>query len=199
MSVPIGSWERRSLGEVRVDLAEDRKIRGVAIVFNSRSVNLGGFREIIKPSAVDRTLTQNLNVMALWNHDTGKVLGSRRAGTLMMRKEPRGLAIEIDPPNTSDGRDALTLVARGDVTGMSFRFRVPQGGDEWLDGVDEDGNPIAIREVNDMTFDEVSVVSFPAYQATDVQVALRSLEAFKAERASRRDYLERLHKSRMAR
>lgn len=172
-----GDFERRmAAGEVRVDLTLDRKIRGTAIVFNRLSEDLGGFREIIKPAAVDRTLEEARDVRALWNHDTGEVLGRTRAGTLELRKGRDGLSIKIDPPSWAEAR--LETINRGDVTGMSFRFLVLD--DAWHL---EDGLPI--REVNDMTFDEVSVVTFPAYPQTDVMIAKRSLASF-LEREQRR-------------
>jgi uncharacterized protein len=191
MSGPMSNFERRFTGEVRVDLAEDRKIRGYAIVFNSLSVNLGGFREIITPQAVDRTLTEALDVRALWNHDSGEVLGRTRAGTLLLTKDRRGLRIEIDPPSWA--KPKLESIERGDVTGMSFGFRVLD--DEWRH---EDGMPL--REVTDMTISEVSIVTFPAYASTDVSVAQRSLEAFQAQQAGTRiDWLQKVHRTRMAR
>jgi HK97 family phage prohead protease len=194
MSGPIGNaFEiRMAAGDCRVDLAEDRKIRGYAIVFNALSVNLGGFREIIKPEAVDRTLTQAVDVRALWNHDTGEVLGRTRAGTLSLTKDRRGLRIEVNPPSWA--RHRLESIERGDVTGMSFRFKAID--DEWREG--EDGFPV--REVNDMTMDEVSIVTFPAYQQTDVSVALRSLDAFRKDTAKNSiAWLEKVHRTRMAR
>jgi phage head maturation protease len=60
---------------------------------------------------------------------------------------------------------------------MAFRFRVVT--DNWRM---EDGQPI--RDVEDMEVDEVSVVTFPAYPATDVSLSdrtIRSLENFHAE------------------
>jgi uncharacterized protein len=116
----VSNIERRyAIGEVRVDTDGDRKIRGLAIVFNSRSVDLGGFIEIIKPEAVDRTLREGLDVRALVDHDTSKILGRTRAGTLQLRKGRSGLEVLIDPPNTTAARDILESMERGDVTGMA--------------------------------------------------------------------------------
>jgi HK97 family phage prohead protease len=162
-------------GECRVDPANERRIVGHAIVFDSLSENLGGFREIIKPSAVDRTLTEALDVRALADHDSGKVLGRTRAGTLQLRKDTRGLSVSIEPdPEISYARDLMRAVARGDISGMSFGFRVLE--DDWREDP-ETGMPI--RDVLDMRVSEVSVVAFPAYPATDVKVSQRSLDALR--------------------
>lgn len=187
--------ERRISGQVRVDLSEDKKIRGLAIVFNSRSVDLGGFVEIIAPEAVDRSLGGD--VRALVDHDSSKIIGRTRAGTLQLRKTSRGLQVEIDPPDTSYARDLIESVSRGDVDGMSFGFRVLS--DDWRM---DDGVPL--REVTDMEISEVSVVTFPAYPATDVSVAQRSLQEFQAGwenrlRGASVEYLQRFHRARMAR
>ena len=73
------------------------KIRGYAVVFNTPSEDLGGFVETIEPSAVDRTLRENLDVRALVDHDTSKIIGRTKAGTLALTKDSRGLLVEIDP------------------------------------------------------------------------------------------------------
>jgi HK97 family phage prohead protease len=163
-------FETRYLGfEGRAELSEDKRIRGYAIVFNSLSVDLGGFRERILPSAVDRTLREGLDVRAYFNHDGDKVLGRTSAGTLMLRKDTHGLRAEIHPPSTTLAQDLMVSIDRGDITGMSFRFRALD--DQWRM---EDGEPI--REVSDMVIGEVSIVSEPAYP--DTEVAVRSLREF---------------------
>lgn len=190
--LPPADLERRLLGEVRVDLTDDRKIRGYAIVFNSDSVDLGGFKERILPEAVDRTLREALDVRALVDHDPSKIIGRTKAGTLLLEKKSKGLRVEIDPPNTTVARDILESVSRGDVSGMSFGFRTLE--DDWHM---EDGQPM--REILDMRIFDVSIVSFPAYPATDVQVAQRSLQAFQARQPGRSiDFLRKLHRTKLA-
>jgi HK97 family phage prohead protease len=190
-----GDLEVRAFPECRIEASEDtRRIQGYAIVFNSRSVDLGGFSEIIAPEAVDRTLRESADVRALVDHDSSKVIGRTRSGTLALRKDLRGLSVVIEPdPEISYARDIMRAVQRGDVSGMSFAFRVLE--DVW----DYDAK-VPVRTVTDMKVSEVSIVSFPAYPATDVTVAQRSLQAFQASRpASRRKWLERWHKTQLAR
>jgi HK97 family phage prohead protease len=164
--------ERRSWPECRIMADESGKMmRGYAIRFNSLSLDLGGFRELIAPEAVDRTLQEAADVRALVNHDSGKVIGRTRAGTLELRKDSQGLAVKIEPDlGISYASDIMKAVARGDVSGMSFGFRVVEDTWNW-----ETDPPT--RTIMDMKVSEVSVVTFPAYPATDIQVALRSLNA----------------------
>lgn len=187
----VSEMDRRYIpNSLRAD-GDSRKIRGHAIVFDTKSVNLGGFREIIRKEAVDRTIREALDVRALVDHDSAKILGRTRAGTLALRVDARGLAVEIDPPDTTAARDILESVRRGDVTGMSFAFRTLE--DDWHM---EEGEPI--REVIDMTISEVSIVTFPAYTPTDVHVAMRSLTAFQANGMTI-DMARKVHKTRLAR
>lgn len=153
-----------------------RTIGGYAAVFNSRA-NIGGyFEEVIAPGAFDDALSQD--VRALVDHDTGRVIGRTKAGTLRMKQDDTGLAVEIDLPDTSDGRDLATLIERGDVSGMSFGFVVTK--ETW----DETMEP-PMRTIQALDLREVSVVAFPAYD--DTSIAMRSLEKSremtKAERA----------------
>jgi HK97 family phage prohead protease len=137
----------------------DAVLRGHAIVFNSLSVDLGGFRERIKPEAVDRLLAEGTDLRALWNHNPEVTIGRVKAGTLTVKKDRAGLRVEIHPPKWAVGH--VESVMRGDISGMSFAFLAVD--DEWhMEG----GMPT--RDVIDMEVSEVSVVTFPAYPSTDV-------------------------------
>lgn len=167
-------------GASKVDAAEEHRLTGYAIVFNQPSQDLGGFKERIAPSAVDRTIRTGANVDALLDHrrETTTILGSTDSGLLRMRKDRYGLAVTITPPDTAFARDLLTTVRAGLVKGMSFAFRVFPDGQEWDD---EDG--VLMRTVTDMEFSEVSIVVNPAYLQTEVQARnhvedTRALEAF---------------------
>ena len=65
------TYERRDYEiqdfEIR-EVDEQRLISGMALPFNQRSSDLGGFVETISPNAVDRTL-ENSDVVMLWQHD----------------------------------------------------------------------------------------------------------------------------------
>lgn len=158
----------------KLDVADERRLTGYAIVFNSLSEDLGGWKEIIAPEAVDRTLRSGENVDALIDHrrETTTVLGSTDSGLLSMRKDRHGLKVEITPPDTTHARDVLTNVRAGLVKGMSFAFRVWPEGATW----DQNDDGLFIRTVTDMTFDEVSIVLNPAYTETEINARARDFD-----------------------
>jgi HK97 family phage prohead protease len=155
--------------EVRED-GDGMHLEGYAALFDSRSENLGGFTETIKPGAFRASLKSRNDIKLLWNHDTGAVLGSTRAGTLTLTEDDRGLRVSADIANTSYGRDAAELVRRGDVSAFSFGFSMPaRGGDEW----NSDGTERVLKSVR---LHEVSLVAFPAYPETAGTATVRGLD-----------------------
>jgi HK97 family phage prohead protease len=142
---------------------------GYAAVFNSPSEPLP-FIERIAPGAFKRSLRARNDIKLLWNHDTGSVLGSTRAGTLKLEEDNYGLRVTAVLPDTSLGRDVRTLVQRGDVNAMSFGFSVPANGDTW----NTEGTERTLRSVR---IHEVSIVAFPAYQQTAGTASVRSFDA----------------------
>ncbi|WP_077960090.1 HK97 family phage prohead protease [Ensifer adhaerens] len=153
--------ETRIATEVR---AEGRKLTGYAATFGNETRILD-FSETIAPGAFSASLRSNPDILALVDHDSGKVLARTKSGSLKLWEDAKGLAYEIALPETSLGRDILALATRGDVGGVSFGFTVPDGGDTWQ------GDKRTLRNV---VLHEISIVqSFPAYSGTSVQARSR--------------------------
>jgi HK97 family phage prohead protease len=153
--------ERRAAVELR---AAGRRLVGHAAVFDA-TAEIGGFREVIRRGAFKRSLAAAGDILALVDHDPANLLGRTRAGTLRLSEDERGLAFEIDMPDTTLGRDVLALAERRDLGGASFGFLVPAGGERWQGRT---------RELLEIDLREVSVVhAWPAYQATDVAARAR--------------------------
>ncbi|MBZ9973499.1 HK97 family phage prohead protease [Mesorhizobium sp. BR-1-1-8] len=155
--------------ETRADGGK-KTLMGYAAVFNSDTTIGDYFIERIDPHAFDKAIAGD--VRALVDHDTGRVIGRTKSGTLRLAVDSRGLKVEIDIPDTADGRDLWTLVERGDISGMSFGFRVTK--QEW----DETGD-LPVRTVLEVELYEVSACAFPAYD--DTSLGVRSLEEARAE------------------
>jgi len=155
--------------EVRAE-GETPTISGYASVFNKRSENLGGFREVIAPGAFDGVL--NDDVRALFNHDANFLLARTASGTLRLSVDEEGLRYEFEPPNTTAGRDLVESMKRGDITQSSFAFTVAS--DSWEE---RDGGMLRTINKVERLYD-VSPVTYPAYP--DASVGLRSLEAFRS-------------------
>src|SRR4051812_23428937 len=109
--------------EVRAAAAEKRTIGGYAAKFNKPSQNLGGFIEVIAPTAFNDSRGRDWpDVLARYNHDDNMLLGTTSARTLRLDLDGTGLVYEVDVPQSR--ADVFELVQRGDVTKSSFAFRV---------------------------------------------------------------------------
>ena len=161
--------ERRSYSfEVRAEETEQGNIiTGRPIVYNSRT-DLGWYDEIIEPGALNNTdLT---DVRFLVNHDTSKIPLARSRNNngnstmqLSVANDGMGIRVTLDTENNSEARSLYSAVKRGDISGMSFMFAIRD--EEW-DDLDSD-HPI--RHVKDIsTVVEVSAVTFPAYESTEI-------------------------------
>ena len=154
--------------EVRAEENEKGHIiTGRPIVYNSRT-DMGYFDEIIDPGALNNTdLT---DVRFLVNHDTNKIplARSRRNNgnstmQLTVDNDGMGIWVTLDTENNAEARALYSAVQRGDISGMSFMFGV--NAETW-DDLDTD-HPT--RHITDISFVlEVSAVTFPAYEATDI-------------------------------
>lgn len=157
--------------ELRVEDGDDgARIIGHAAVFNRMASEELGFRERVAPGAFTKLLDTKPEVRALFNHDPNCVLGNTKSGTLRLSEDSTGLLMDTMPPDTQAGRDVVTSIRRGDITGQSFSFLA---NDEWsMEGGVETRTITEVYKLYD-----VGPVTFPAYP--DTSVALRSLDAFR--------------------
>ena len=162
-----------------------REIEGRPIVFGVRSVNLTPWSstrkvyEILEPGCISRELLQKSDVILNLNHSNmvPDVLGRYRnteKDTLSLELRGDGIDCRCDLPHTNNANDALELIKRGDIDGMSFAFE-----DDYEDtehGVSyertndtEDGKEVWLRHVKRITgLYDVAIVTHPAYEQTSV-------------------------------
>jgi HK97 family phage prohead protease len=146
--------------EFRIE-PETKKIVGHAAVFNK----IDGpewFRERIAPGAFADSLKSD-DVRALFNHDPNYVLGRNKADTLFIEEDEVGLRMEIDPPDTQFANDLLVSIARGDISQASFAFTTIDASWDDVDGQE-------VRTLKKVRLYDVSPVTYPFYEATDVSL-----------------------------
>ena len=157
--------------EIRELRAEDgMTFEGYASMFNSASEDLGGFIEYVAPGAFKRSLQSRNEIKLLWNHDTNEPLASVRGGSLQLTEDTRGLKVTAKLPNTTRGRDVAELIRAKVIDSMSFGFNVIK--DSWSDNGQT-------RTLESVRLHEVSIVTYPAYQATSATV--RSMPTINAD------------------
>jgi len=171
---------------IRSDENGGYTVEGWASVFNHRSrlIAEGGkvFYETINPQAFDEVLrSDNLNVIANFQHKDENMLARTKSGTLALEVDDYGLRYSFVPPNTSLGNDIVEWLQRGDITESSFRFSVKPSDIVW--GRAEDG--ILTREIMKVSgLYDVALVLTGAFSNTDV--SLRGLDEFEAKEAEER-------------
>lgn len=158
-AIPVElDYEIRSIGDAAP------RFTGYASVFNSDSEPLP-FIETVMPGSFARTLSQTRDHTFVIDHDDTRLLASRRAKTLTLTEDTRGLLVEADLPNTSYARDLVELHSRGEARSMSFTFGVARGGDMWSDDRKR-------RTLSDLKLGHVTVLTglAPAYRQTTASI-----------------------------
>ena len=190
MGIEAKNYERRSYDfEIRAQENEEDGIvilSGRPIVYNSRT-DLGFFDEIIEQGALDNTdLT---DVRFLINHDTSRIPSARSRrnngnSTMQFSVDNEGMRIDwvkLDVKNNEQSRALASAVKRGDITGMSFMFILDEDGYEWQN-LETDHPTRVIKRITSVI--EVSAVTFPAYEATSIEVNQRNKQALESARAA---------------
>jgi len=158
--------ERRAAAlEIR---AAGRKLEGYAATFGTEA-RIGSYLESIAPGAFAASIGDGHDVLALVDHDPGRLLARTRSRTLRLAEDSRGLSFSLDVPDTQPGRDVLALAERGDLGGMSFAFKVRPDGERWSG---------QRRELRSVDLAEISIVqAWPAYPDTTIATRNRPIEA----------------------
>lgn len=158
--------------EIRVEENGTVKVSGYAAIFDEEA-NIGGmFREVIAPGAFSDAV-KNDDVVFLVNHD-GLPLARTRSGTLTLKEDKRGLLMETELDTSDpDVAQIIPKMKRGDLDKMSFSFKPTV--EEW-----DDSEDIPLRTIKAAELFDVSIVTSPAYEGTDI--GLRSLEGFRNEK-----------------
>ena len=175
--------ERRAYSfEIRAEEDNGEKIiTGRPIVYESKT-DLGYFDEVIARGALDGADLKDVRFLV--NHDTSKIplARSRRNNgnsTMQLSPDYEGMAIRVrlDCENNAEARSLYSAIERGDITGMSFMFSIDSA--EWSD-IESEHPTRTITKIG--TVVEVSAVTFPAYEATEINA--RSLETLENARAA---------------
>lgn len=142
---------------------EGNTLSGVAHTFGTRTKRGSVLMEFAAGS-FDKALA-NSDVRAFWNHDTTYLLGRQSAGTVTLTAAQDGLHYSIDLPDTSYAADLKALIARGDLSEMSFG--ITPG--EVAKSKDAAGNTVITHTSVASIFD-ISPVSLPAFDGTTTQL-----------------------------
>lgn len=183
LAFPAAGVHVRQSGEGE---APSRTIEGYAIMFDSLSAPLyeddrEEIREIIAPEAITRELLDNSDIKFTMYHDNRVLLGrsNKGQGTLSYDVDERGVSFTLELPDSPYGREALSAVSRGDISGCSFAFRARYGDPKCVEQKTEtvDGKKRHLFTVRKI----VGVYDFtltpdPAYPSTSVDTrSLRDL------------------------
>lgn len=166
--------EIRAIETIKATDDEQMTVEGYALRFNKLSNDLGGFVEEISPEALKEADLSD--VRALIDHDSSKVLGRTTSETLELTVDDEGLYFRCQLPNTSYAKDLYENIRLGNINQCSFGFILDEDGDSF-EKRDDGLFKRTLRKIKSL-FD-VSIVTYPAYDDTDVAPALRSIEAIK--------------------
>jgi HK97 family phage prohead protease len=159
----------RNCGTVLADVGVDRgvkpQISGLLVPYNSLSCDMGGFREIYEAGCFNQSLKAGEDDPAVvYAHNVDQILGRVSAGTARFWETAEGLRYSVDVPDTQPGRDAMTLIGRGDIRGSSAAFYILRH--RW-----ETRNGARVRVVEQAQLVEGSPYPFPAYTSSTATVS----------------------------
>lgn len=143
---------------------EELILVGKPIVYDQPTTiraSFGEYTEIIKRGALDNADLSDIRL--LYNHDANKLPLARTGKTMTFNLGAAGLEMRAVLPDTQEGRSVYTAVERGDLSGMSFGFKVANDGSHY----DAKTNTRTITKIDKVY--EFSITPFPAYPQTSLE------------------------------
>ena len=148
--------------------SKEQKVTGLALRFNEPTVlfSVGGidYLEVIDPRALDNC--DMSDVVLTRNHNNDRLLARTKNDTLQLSVTSEGLEFTAELADTQLGEDTFKLIKRGDIDGCSF------GGYVEEESYNVETHTRTILKMSSL-FD-ISAVTFPAYESTNVEPAVRA-------------------------
>lgn len=142
-----------------------KQIQGYAIIFDTLSIDLGGFVETIDPTALDGVDLSDIKL--IYAHENNQILARTDAGNLQVKVDSKGVFFIADLADTTLANDVYNNIQAGNLKGMSFGFKIADGGDKWTR--QQDGT--LLHEVTQIdVLGELTVTAWPAYPSTSVEL-----------------------------
>ena len=141
-------------------------LRGYATVYDvgypiAGGPDAGGWTEIIERGATAKSIKDGADTRLLFDHD-GIPLARTSSGTMRLLSDDLGMMVDADlDPASPYAQSVRSAVLRGDADQMSFAFRVTR--QEWNEDYTE-------RRIKEVQLFDASVVTYPASEATVVQM-----------------------------
>ena len=171
----MSNREIRSTEQIKAVDDEKQIVEGYALRFNKLSNDLGGFVEEISPEALKEADLSD--VRCLIDHDSSKVLGRTVSETLELKVDDEGLYFRCQLPDTTYAKDLYENIRLGNISNCSFGFILDDEDGDSFEKREDGLFKRTLRKIRSL-FD-VSIVTYPAYNDTSVEPALRSIEAIK--------------------
>jgi|SRR5690554_1211138 len=175
------------IAEIRAEApagVEGLVLTGRPVIYDQPTVikdKFGEYTEVIRRGALEGADLSDTRL--LYNHDLSKIPLARSPKTMRFKLDPAGLTMTAELPETEEGKSVYTAVKRGDLSGMSFAFKVPKGGSHF----DAKANTRTITKIEKIY--ECSIVPFPAYPQTSVEARAAIEGAWARLKDPRRDEL----------
>ena len=161
--------------EIRAEENENGAvITGRPIVYESKT-DLGYFDEVIERGALDGANLKDVRFLVNHNLDMIPLARSRNNNensTMQMKVDKDGMSIRVnlDIENNTDAKNLYSAIKRGDISGMSFMFTIDK--EEWQD-LESEHPTRTIKAIGEVF--EVSAVTMPAYEATEIDARSKNV------------------------